>query len=84
MLICCDVIDACTFYGSRELAEVRDAFQMLQRHAVPDAFAFPSLRAVYCKTGDIVYLPAGTLVLEKNMNELNLSLRTPARLCLVA
>ena len=78
MLICADVIDACIFYQTKALAEVRDALASVEMHSVPDAMAFPSLRAIFVKSGDILFVPGGMLVVEKNINELGMSIRSGA------
>ena len=53
-----------------------DLFQALHmKQNMPDSFALPSLSAIYMKTGDVAYVPAGYMVFEKAITETNLSIR---------
>ena len=54
---------------------MRDLFGTMELHAVPDALSFPSLVATHVKCGDILFLPGGTLVVEKTINECSLAFR---------
>ena len=61
-----------------------DLFQALDvKQNMPDSFALPSLSAIYMKTGDVAYVPAGFTVFEKAITETNLSVRPGSAGCWV-
>ena len=47
----------------------------MELHTVPDALAFPSLRAIHIKVGDVLFIPGGSLICEKAINDVSLALK---------
>lgn len=74
LCILADVSETMAFFGMEAVGETIQKFTELKE--VPDTFALPSLSAVYLKTGDALVLPWGFLCVEKNLNELTVSLKT--------
>ena len=56
-------------------SEVRDLFATMELHTVPDALSFPSLRAIHLKVGDVLFIPGGSLICEKAINDVSLALK---------
>ena len=80
MLICCDIKQAMDYWETTNLAEIRTFLGALQVSTLPDALVFPGLFATFMRTGDVLYTPAGTMVVEKNINDHNVCLRHDALL----
>ena len=75
MLIACSALEASTFWRTESLQDIRRHMQALQAKDVPDELAMPSLGAVFLRTGDVLVLPGGYLLLEKAVHDTDVALR---------
>lgn len=64
----CDIAEMSGYVGNNSIQVLRDALLNMDVSGIPDCLSLPSLSAGYCKVGDILALPMGSLVLTKAIN----------------
>lgn len=75
MLICCCARQASAYWNTESLPEIRSKLMSLQAKSIPDAISFESLSAAFIRTGDLVFMPAGYIVLEKCVHDNDIGIR---------
>lgn len=66
--------EAASFFGTESLQEIRSRLLGMQAKDFP-TLDCPSLQAIYVRTGDLVFIPAGYLVAEKIVYDNDVGLR---------
>ena len=66
--------EAAAFFGTESLPEIRSRILGMQAKDFP-SLACPSLQAIYVRTGDLMFIPAGFLVAEKIVYDNDVGLR---------
>ena len=64
------------FFGTDDMMTIRNSLMQLQARSTPDELQLPSLACALVRTGDLVYLPAGFILVEKAVNDDCISFRT--------
>ncbi len=75
ILVVADAKELCSFFQTSSLLDARDRLQAMSAAAIPDAMSLPSLCCAFLRTGDILYLPMGSILVEKTLNDTSLALR---------
>ena len=69
--------EACRYWRTECMSVVRDQLMQMQTKTVPDELQLPSLSVALVRTGDLLYIPPGFVILEKCVNDMGLAVRTP-------
>ena len=77
LLILASVDEMLSFFSAAKgsLKASIDMMMKLSAKDLPDAFAMPSLSAVYLRTGDVIYIPCGYVAIEKSIADTSITLR---------
>lgn len=75
MIVLCNALEASQEWGTDKLQVLRSMLMDMQAKTVPDLLTLPSFGAAYLRSGDVLYIPPGFLVLEKSVNDTDISLR---------
>lgn len=75
LLICCCAREAAVYWGTQSLPEVRSNLMAIQAKSIPDALSLPSLCAAFVRTGDVLLIPPGYIVLEKCVHDDDIGIR---------
>ena len=75
-MVTCDLLQLSQYVGSTSIPQLRDHLSQMEVQSVPDQLSLPSLAAGYVKSGDLLAIPLGTMVVSKAINGDTLGLRT--------
>lgn len=70
-----DAKELCDYFSTSDIIEAKTQFAAMDVSNIPDALALPSLFAGYVKTGDILYIPLGSIIVEKSINDCSTGIR---------
>ena len=75
MVVLCNALEASHEWSTDKLQALRSMLMDMQAKTVPDLLTMPSFGAAYIRTGDVLYVPPGFIVLEKSVNDADIALR---------
>ena len=68
LVVAADVGELCHHFRTNSILEVRERFQNMEVHDIPDNPSVPSMTVGYIRSGDYLYLPMSSMVLTKTIN----------------
>ena len=78
LVVTCDLRELSVFFSTSSIPALRDHLAAMEVQSVPDQLSLPSFSAGYVKSGDILAIPMGTLVVSKAINGDAAGVRTVA------
>ena len=79
MVLCGEALELSHFFETTSLPDIRQRMMSWQAKSIPDALELQSLSAAFVRTGDLLWMPAGYVMVEKCVHDNDCGLRLIGR-----
>ena len=75
LVVVCSALEVARAWKTRNMQDLRALLNEMEAQSIPDTTEIDCFGAAVLRTGDLLHIPAGAMVVEKSINDMDISLR---------
>ena len=83
LAVICSALEAARAWKTKSMQEIRALLGEIEAKNIPEQMLMPGFGAAVLRTGDVLHVPAGAIMIEKSINDMDVSIRLWCLLCLL-
>lgn len=74
-MVVCSALEAARAWKTGSMQDLRALLNEMEAQSIPESTIIDCFGATVLRTGDLLHIPAGAMVVEKSINDMDISLR---------